>query len=367
MEKIEIKDLIMNYLGLFINSTQFIAIGLANFAVATIFSKFLVYNTDFVFYSIISSVFSVLLLKPDTFFWFRNINLNTDKVKKNNKLPSHNRDPYIKKIIKYNFWNAILIFFRILFFNLMDEIFIVIVIWLAFLGPFYFLNWVSLVNNFSITTFSEIMAVIGIISGFLQIYINQLKNNIIQKVTNAIIQYIKLSTLDISFTDFLHYLKNTSPQDLSLYHRIKEIIFGLDSITRFGGRREKITERYFYSLSGDELLYLFSYLDSYEEFEEKESGNSRKLQEYYERYFKEKLDKFKLKVKTNAFEINNIKRILYTNIQMLSEAMTDAVTINISEIKETKNPKTFEEFYSNYTENCITLLLEEITNGIFSI
>lgn len=369
MKKIEINELSKtHYLGLFITIMQFIAIGLANLTILVLFSKFFVFHTGFIIYSIICFIVSFLLLKSDTFFWFgkkssndtegREAIISSSKQTMNLELK--------RNLIKYNLWNAALILFRTLFFNLMDYFFVVIVIWLALLGPFYFVNAITPVAGFSIDIFSEILTAIGVISGFLQIYITQLKNGIIQKVTNSIIEYINLSTSDISFIDFMRYLKDANPNDHSLFNRIRDVLFGHDSGAVFNnGRKEKITERYFYSLSGDELLYLFSYLDTYEEFEAKDSANSVKLQAHYKAYFKDKLEKFKSKVEANASEINEIKRILYANIQMLSEAMADTAALNLGATEETKNPKNFEEFYNDYRKDCIAILVKDISNRIF--
>lgn len=371
MNKIEFNDsLLVKYLATIITIMQIIAIILANFTILVLFSKFFIFDRGFIIYSIICFLVSFLLLKSDMFFWFGKDHLNNAKKGKNlinssNKKISDNFKIEMG-LIKYNLWNALLILFRTLFFNLMDYFFIVIVMWLALLGPFYYIGIITPLAGFSIEIFSEILTVIGIISGFLQIYITQLKNSIIQKITNSIIEYINLSTSDISFIDFMHYLKKANPSDSSLFNRVRNIIFGSDSSSSIrNGYREKIRERYFYSLSGDPLLYLFSYLDAYEEFDEEKSKNSEELQRYYNTYFKDKLEDFKSKVEANFSEINRIKRILYANIPLLSEAMADTAALNLELTEETKNPKKFEEFYNNYRNDCIFILFKQISNKIF--
>lgn len=248
--------------------------------------------------------------------------------------------------------------FRNIFFNLLNDSFIVLIYWIF---TFTILIWIQIAKipeNF--TEFAEVMALVGIISGLFQIYIKDYKQNSSNMIKSIIEE--KMSIINsISLKDFQIFLiKKNKENFVKVIQKIiqeKDIISQetLEAYRSIG--REKIAlsvhnihvPRMIDSNSINGFFELEMYIDR------DQNVNIRELHYQYEDYLDEKRNLFKSKITEK--NISELRKILFSMIIFSDEITISLLRVSSGIPRKTNTPTTFVEFYSNFQRECVYDLL----------
>ena len=241
---------------------------------------------------------------------------------------------------------SIIVFPRLLFFNISHFLFPLLFIWISLLGVIYFLFSLT-INNFN--NFVGLVTLIGIIFGFFQYYVKGYKENVQKKL----VQYLtKLSLPEDEFTlkDFKSFLKPRTA-----YNNVEDAIlqveddFSTKSSPRLRIGIEKLLSNM--NLSQSDVQFFKSL--------EKEmgiKGNKDNLIKAYKEFFEEKKIEFKTRI--DKKKIKELMWLLMGNINILGETLVTLGTLDLPD----KEPESYDEFFKQASYE---ILNEVVTSFIF--
>ena len=248
-------------------------------------------------------------------------------------------------------WNMFIIFLRLVFFNVMNDLFIVLIIWSILFSLGYVTSLVTIVpGTFSILV--GLLSIMGILAGIFQFYIQTYKERISQQVINNLIKHLTRTLKKYSFKDFLEY---NEKQNKSFFNEIDDNLkrnpfYAINQVSR-GYRRsaKEITNITLNVLAENDILLAQSL-----EYSNIDKG---KLKEAYKAYFENKNKEIKKEI--DKLNFDEIRKILFPNIIFFDEIAPQLVSSSY-DFENIEKPESYTEFLSNYAQENSLYLIEKL-------
>lgn len=247
---------------------------------------------------------------------------------------------------------------RNLFFNLLNDSFIVLIYWMFVFTILIWLHITKIPDPF--TDFAEAISSIGIVSGLFQIYIKDYKEKSSDLIKSIIEE--KMSILStISLKDFEIFLiqKNKDQFVKAIQNIIKQKdVLSQETIDSY---KSLGRERYILSIHNIHVPRIIdsNSINGFIEFEmhlgRDNSFNIKELHFQYQDYLEMKRTAFKSKITEK--NIAELRKILFSMIIFSDEITTSLMRFSTGMPKKLESPTTFIEFYSNFQRECINDLL----------
>lgn len=320
---------------------------ISNLLIFYIFKSFFNFSEGYIAYFIFSigTVISFILIKTNYII----------KVTKNKEVKGKRLENLDKNNINLGGRNLFLILIRLLFFNILNDLFMVLVIWSFIFGIASIFKIVS-INKIQFGYLLNIISIIGILSGIFQFYISNYKKEISEKIVNSLAQYYTEIKKKITFNDFLEYLK---VNDSAFYKKVDEKI---DS--KISQRLGKIFEQI---RAGNMVTNITINTETQNDIilsdsiKFKDEEENKKLKKHYEKFFIEKDKEIKEDVK--RMDLSEFQRILLPNINFFDEVIVQLVKTNYElESKFNKNPETYKDYLTEILTDNMFLLVNRILN-----
>ena len=327
---------------------------ISNLLVFFVIAEFFNYSSIWIkgIYLIVGTLCSFLLIKTNLFITPKR------RIKKEEKASSRKEEKLKLKVEKGDIssismigkWNFIIILIRLLFFNIMNDLFIVLIVWSILFSVGYVTGLITLVPG-TFSTLVGLLSIIGILSGIFQFYIQTYKQKIIQQITNTLREHSIGILKKYSFNDFLNYTEKGNKSFCGLIEQKirKNTIYRLLEGFRDQRRSGKDITNITLNMSGNDILLARS-LD----YSDIDKG---KLKQAYDTYFKSKNQEIKKEIDKLNFQ--EIRKILFPNIMFFDEGMAQLIRIshNFENIEE---PASYEEFLSYYSEQNMLQLSQKL-------
>lgn len=243
--------------------------------------------------------------------------------------------------VKLGAWNSTIFFLRMLFFNLANELFLVLFFWIIYMGiislGYYIIYGVILFKNFE--TLATILGLIGIISGFSQYFINEYRGRVVEKTMKNMAEYLNVLLSEISFKEFINYLKNknqvlhskiTSQFDLPATRPLLEALHSQRS-------GNSVFQYPLYNLGMNDEAY-FSIIER-----SKEKQITDNLIEAYKGFFQEKQKELKNKI--DLLPIDSLRKIFFEDYYFFNDMLPSLETYDMTDkAKKIEDPQSYSEF-----------------------
>lgn len=344
-----------------ISSTSIISFFISNliifYVMTTYFDTRLLYKVGIF---IMGFIISSMILKSDYFIKTKPTSIK-DKINLFKSFIFSNKP---RKIIsQFNIYipsdkiNFIFIIIKSIFFNTLNDLFLVLVIWLFYTLALYKLFTAEFTApNFQ--SFVGIITLIGIVAGIFQYYLTNYKEEqlpkTLQPISNLFIDYVK----KYSFKEFYNFCKSGKPENQKIYTHIRTALIGDKKIPgidmyldarRPGKEINEIT----YNLTPSNEAFLFTLIDLYlPEIDEKN------LQNAYRDFFQDK-DK-EIQGAIHELDLSKYKKLLLSNFIFFNEMIMDLIEVDIEMDSEPKELKSYQDFLTESINNNVFYLLDEI-------
>lgn len=262
------------------------------------------------------------------------------------------------KISPFEFFSLSL---RNLFFNMLNDSFILLIFWLTLYGSAILLSLTNRPGEDEFRLFSETMALVGIISGLFQFYVKDYKEKN-TKIINSLIEKRLSEIKTISFLDFKNYLSDHHLD--SFVAKIDRIIKGRNiqtpsSILPYYVRKDRREFPVFNIYNqinrpiGLNDAQLFTYFENYADCcsELKKTD----LLKYYESYLSEKRNHIR-----KMSEIKELRKLIFTAIFFSDEVFYSYLKTLSSLPKQKDKPENIVELTNNFGYDCVFDLVEDI-------
>lgn len=286
--------------------------------------------------------FSFLLIKTHYFI----------RIKKNkNKKKKEVKDvlDYSGKI-KLGFWNTLIILIRLLFFNIMNDLFIILVTWLVIFSAGYLFGFISIIgSNFNVLI--GLITIIGIISGIFQFYIQNYREKISQQIINSITKNMSRLVKKYSFNDFIEYTKkqkNNIHSSIESNLKTNQALPMLKVFKDLRGGRDVTNVTFNVNAGNDGLLAQtleFSGIDKL------------KLINAYKIYFESKNKEIKKEI--NKLDLNDLRKNLLPNIIFFDEAIAQLISSEYS-LEKIDEPDSYIEFLNKYAQDNVMYFIDKL-------
>jgi len=298
----------------------------------------------------IGFLFSLIIIRTNYVLFLdwkvRDKPTENEEKKKNKNIRTH----------KIDFLNSLILLIKYLFFNALNDLFILTIIWAAIFFILYLFKLINPPTDF--TNLATIITLIGVLSGFFQFYIKNYKEQVSMKITNSLTQYVIKIIKRISLSDFLKSLDNGNKKDIQKIISSKEEVKGY----LMGFRPKPFT-----LINMPAMIKDTSIFDNIDYLVEEKLVNGiqldiSKLNELYKKYFEEKLKKFKEEIKEKDFI--ETRKLLFSNLIFFDEVIADLEKINLeySQGDEEKEPEGFREHYEKFSYDCFYYMLDVLLN-----
>jgi hypothetical protein len=260
----------------------------------------------------------------------------------------------------WNLFDIFLMSIRNLFFNILNDLFILTIFWASFFTILYCFGELPFPKDFVFTSFFEAISVIGILSGFFQFYTTEYKKqstDLIQSFTKSQLKILQ----EITVEDFFDFLYRKGEEKLA--EKISDKVLKTDKvfsdiIHHSGFRPQQINLYSIPSQGYSNSLSTFQIIDMHATvFKE---INKAQLNRYYDEYFSEKLYQFKMKF--DSYEIGEMRKMIFSTIVFSDEVLSSLSKVIIDFPDETESPKNFSVFYQRFTVDCLNVLLDKLMN-----
>lgn len=252
---------------------------------------------------------------------------------------------------------AILMIPRTLFFTILNDMFLVLIMWVGYFWIATLLGIVKL-DAKSLNLLFGIISTIGIISGLFQFYFRYYREEVLDKISDAIGDYLKQFLKELSPRKFSEFLKENNS---SLYKRIKEKISAeffasLPNWVRMQRVRDKTVTQVIVPYLPQE--YLFTEIP--EEILEEEERNE--LNEMYRTFFEKKTAQIKEEIK--KLNVDDIREIFLLNPFLVDDIwmMITKVKYSIPPIEE--NPTTFGDHLINAVNEILLYFTKRVVGEV---
>ncbi len=347
MDKFDIYNVFKsNRINFIIKYLPLISLILSNLFIIVIFSNFFKLNFGFnlvLFYLIlfIIGMFISIFLLYTTYF----ISVKSNK---NEIFDSIN----LTHELNIDLWNIFVIILKNIFFNVLNNLFILIIIWTCIFYILYILNIISFYIDF--IYFATMITIIGVFSGFFQIYLKSYKEKISLKISNFLFKPINDILTDISFLNFIDYHKEDD-----CYSDLERFILTEEKLPSSKKGYRPIPYSLIKIVGNSSNKDYFNSLESLIKMKKINNISIEKLDTMYEDYFNNKFEKFKLNIIN--FDFTETKKYIFSELFFFEDLFVDLIKINISQ-NHTNSNYNYDKHYSDFQKNCLNYLIEIIFN-----
>ncbi|GIW68044.1 MAG: hypothetical protein KatS3mg096_912 [Candidatus Parcubacteria bacterium] len=323
-----------------------------NFIVLFIFSYFFDFKVSmYIFWILylIGFLFSLIVMRTNYLLFWKSNKQKTDKKEDSNKK--------IIKTPKTGFFNSIILLIKNVFFNILNDLFMLTIIWTSLISLIYIFNLLTLPQNFNFTKFATTIGLIGVLSGFFQFYIKNYKEQVSMKIANSITKYLINVVKKVSLNDFLNNINDEDKQELK-----KLLSDKIELRTKTPGfRPSPIT-----LVSMPFIIKDTSVFDNIDYLVKEEQIKNFKikweqLNKFYKEYFKKKFNEFKKEI--DEKDLIETRKLLFSHLIFFDEVLADLEKINLEfALEEDKEPEGFKEHYEKFTYDCVYYMLDILLN-----
>lgn len=266
------------------------------------------------------------------------------------------KEPKPVKIPRIGMLNSLILLIKNLFFNILNDLFILTIIWTVIFAVLYLTGLINQPNSF--INLATVITLIGVLSGFFQFYIKNYKEQVSMKIANSLSQYVIGIIRKISFSDFL---KNLKEEDKT---KIQKIISSKDEAKGYmmGFRDKNFT---FINMpfqvkdtsTFDNVDYLVE-----EKLVKNIDIDFVKLNKLYNEYFKHKLKKFKEEI--DEKDLIETRKLLFSHLIFFDEVLADLekISLEYDPGEKDEEPEGFREHYEKFSYDCVYYMLDLLLN-----
>ena len=246
---------------------------------------------------------------------------------------------------------------RTLFFTILNDMFLVLIIWAGYFWITAVLGFVRL-DPTSLNLLFGTLSVIGIISGLFQFYFKYYRDEVLEKTSNAIVDHFKQFLRELSPREFSKFLKENNR---TLYDRIRqktsaEFFASLPNWIRIQRARDKINTQIIVPYLPQEYIFT-SILESVLEEDEKQE-----LNEMYKKFFEKKVKQIEEEIKN--LNVEDIREIF-----MLNPFLVDDIWMMMTKVKYSipipeENPTTFEDHLINAVNEILLYFTKRVVGEV---
>jgi len=202
----------------------------------------------------------------------------------------------------------------------------------------------------------SLMTLIGILSGFFQLYIENYRKQVTDKINGVIIEYLRKAIKDVSLDDLIKICRSEQKYS-ELISRIGKIITDQDKGNNKNNPTLKSIMTVQLSLNED-VHALFHFLEAYAELAQEKSLNRQKLNDMYEFYFKEKFAQYKKEFDDEDF--SEVSDTVFASIIFFDEILANIVNANFQLASGDETLNSFESYHRNFGQECVFYALDRI-------
>lgn len=334
--------------------TSFVLANLIIFLIINYFYNFSLFGWKSILvlfiYFFVGLGISFVFLKTETLI---DIGKKEKQTQSNNKIidieiNDKNQQEYIQKKLSIGIFNLFLILFRLLFFNILKELFLIIIVWLSFLTSiFYMTNFISLENTYAFTNFVSVVTVLGVISGIFQFYISSYKQQISQKVLNSLTKYFIKIMNKVSYQNFLDYLCENH----------KDIYNDVADFKQENKILQLLAKRH---LPGKQInVFNFSFYKN--EFILEHINTNSKAKTKLKKFFEIKNEEIKKEL--DLISVKELRKVLLPNIIFFNDIILELIKTQFEfdfDEYDNPNPETYEDFLKNFVAENVFYFIDRI-------
>ncbi len=360
------------YIEKIINRYDFITILFANIFLGELFFHLINISLYLILCTGIAAILlDYILIKPEILFSFskgNNERKEKNNLKKKNSIketyPNIIKSPNLKIILK-----IIIVFIRFLFFNILKEIFILSIIWSGILFFLFVFGVISLKTSPQIIL--SVLTVLGVLSGFFNIYIKNYKETLFLRLNRILKNYFD-RIIEINFLDFIYYLeeKKSEEKNKECIDSLKKIILRKNSVSmrELGFRHSIIHISIPYKIEDLRVFREVDFLIKEKEMTKDFKCNKNQIKKYYENYFNDKLNSFKKKI--NNMNLERIRSVFLFSIFFSEDIYLDLEDVNLNMIEKYEerldektgkdDAKIFEKYYVKFNKEAVEYFFEKM-------
>jgi len=335
-----------NLIMLFIKIVPIIGFIISTFLVVIVFNYFFNLGNVIWIYGIVGFLLSILIIKSNYVF---------SLFSKQEKSPDNDEE----KSLNYGALKVIIVMLKTLFFNVMNDLFILTLFWTILFGIAYLAEILSLPSSFDFNILISVITLLGILSGFFQFYIENYKKQVTDKINSVIIEYLRKAIRDVSM-DYFARICDEEPKYKEVLKRIGNIITDQDSKTVKGAPTIKSIMNLQLSLNADTHA-LFHFLEAYAEFSKENSLNRENLISMYEYYFKKKFEQYKTDINNEDFA--EVSDTIFASILFFDEILASIIQANFELSSDKDKLDRFDAFHNNFAEDCVYYALDKLLHN----
>jgi len=236
------------------------------------------------------------------------------------------------------------------FFNILNDLFLVIIVWVAYIG---FLTLIGLVILISPPTyFFGVVSVIGIFAGLFQFYLQYYREKITNQIMSSFSQNFKNILSKISYAEFLKYIKN---KNFTLYEKIvdkkrEKFIGGYPILMRLE-RSRKLAIALPYKPDEDYEIKITEMI-----LDELRDDYKEKYMKLCEEFFKEKLEDIKKDLK--KLDLTPIKREILGNLYLYEELESMVFRLEYALPERKEKPESYFDYLNNAMVEIMKIISE---------
>ncbi len=251
-------------------------------------------------------------------------------------------------VFKSRWLDKFFAYLRLSFFNTLNDLFLILVVWVGYIGLFSLLGLVHF--RYSITEYVSVLSAIGILAGLFQFYLRYYREKITDEVLKSFTQTFKKIFSKVSYFEFLDYIKRKNSE---LYEKInakkrEKMIGGFPILMRLE-RSGKIAVAFPYKPDEDyEIKTTEMVLKELDE-------NYKDLYiELCKLFFEEKVEEIKKDIE--KFDFRGLRNTILGNLYLFEEieSMITRVEYELPERKEV--PKSFTDCWINAFDEVLSYM-----------
>jgi len=259
----------------------------------------------------------------------------------------------LTKRLKVGKWNAILIVLRLFYFNILNDLFMVLIIWVSFFSLIVMLGAITIKEN-TFQDLANVVGIIGILSGLFQIYIQSYREQFSKKMSLGLVSYFQKISKKSTFADFLEHVKK---ENNAFYNEIdkklRETEFShIYSIFRAQRSGHNVTNITLNVSATDDTLVSRAL-----ELSMKNKDEQKTLKSEYAKFFQKK--DVEISKEIDEFDVDELRKIFLPNVLFFDETVVEMIKSNYE-----LDDDTGLEQYADYRTDHINRMVNHLINRI---
>ena len=254
--------------------------------------------------------------------------------------------------IRVKTMDAILLMLRVLVFNALNDLFMILIIWTSFLGFLtLFVKIIHLAKPLS--NLVGVLSVISILSGLFQFYIKYYRENVTNQIMTGLINHMKTISTEFSFRTFLKFLKENHEK---LYQELFKNNETFKAILRFFTYQRSPTKVIEYVIVPFVPQNEAMFINLIESSVEKDS-DLKELREAYKEFSKTKIEELKKYI--DKLDLNELRKAILADMYLFDEifAMMAKSMYELAPIKE--EPVSYSDYLVSSIHELLFYLVEK--------